>query len=68
MTRLAGPRFSREVHGEGAVHAYGADDDFMFKAEIFDQAKGRLDELNATKRGRRASGSSAPPRARSRRC
>jgi hypothetical protein len=55
-------------YGEGAVHVYGADDEFMFKAENFEQAKGRLDEWNATKRGRRASGPSAPPRARSRRC
>jgi hypothetical protein len=55
-------------YGEGAVHVYGTGDEFMFKAESFEQAKGRLDELNATKRGRRASGSSAPPRARSRRC
>jgi hypothetical protein len=50
------------------VHVYRADDEFMFKAESFEQAKGRLDELNAAKRGRRASGSSGPPRARSRRC
>jgi hypothetical protein len=49
-------------YGEGAVHVYGADDEFMFKAEGFEQAKGRLDQLNATKRGRRASGSSGPPR------